>query len=307
MSRRQRHFSTILRPNIEATAAQRQFWQQLNRKERNFPPSKSLKETPNKEKELRQEQKGGDKLTQVSILAGNYNPLFVDAIDVEQGDTDTCFALEELVRTARSDPDTIKNLIRPKGNGMYEVTIYINPQANAKPGEGKRTAVTITVDDTLPTSYSGIQAFTQTGEVSGNEKSSLWIMLIEKAYALYKGGANVSTWKHPGEAMATLSGNRSDIYYTNSFNEQQVAHLIGHALSKELLVSAFTPAMSDNLQEQAQQVNPGIQERRIYRVKEVNLSSLTIDLQHPQSSKFDISGLRISEFRKYFHKFQFSR
>jgi hypothetical protein len=306
MSRRKRHFTTVSRPSIETSQTQRQILQQLKRKERDFSVAKSVNESPDRKEQIKQAERRGHHLSQVSIFAGNYEPEFVDAIDVEQGETDNCFSIEELTQIVRSDPTAVKSLIRHKEKGIYEVTIYVNAQPNAKPGEGTRIPLTMLVDDTLPNSYHGVQTFNQLGEVSG-EGGDLAVMLIEKAYAMYKGGANVSTWKHPGEAMAALSGNRSDIYYTNAFNEKQVIHLINQALVKELLVTASTGAMSENEQEQAQKVNPGIQEKHNYRVKEVNLSSLTIYLQHPQTSRFDISGLPISEFRKYFPKFQFSR
>lgn len=306
MSRRKRHFSTVSRPSLETTQAQRHILQQLKRKERDFSVAKSVNESPDRKEQIKQAERRGHSLSQISIFPGNYDPVFVDAIDVEQGETDNCFSIEELTQIVRSDAGAVKSLIRHKEKGVYEVTIYVNTQPNAKPGEGTRVPVTMLVDDTLPDSYHGIQTFNQLGEVAG-EGSDLAVMLIEKAYAMYKGGAKVGTWQHPGQAMATLSGNRSDIYYTNTFNEEQVIHLINQALVKELLVTASTAAMSENEQEQAQKVNPGIQEKRNYRVKEVNLSSLTIDLQHPQTSKFDISGLPISEFRKYFLKFQFSR
>lgn len=308
MSPRKRHLSKTFRPpNLETTIAQREILQQLKRKEKQFSAVKSLNESSERKEQIKQAARHGHSLSQISIFSGNYDPQFVEAIDVEQGETDTCFSLEELTHIVRSDPSSAKSLIRPKGKGFYEVTIYVNSKTNAKPGQGTRVPVTILVDDTLPNSYQGIQTFNQIGQVSGDGKGELAVMLIEKAYALYKGGSKVSTWKHPGEAMAILSGNRSDIYYTNSFNENQVINLINHGLSKELLVIATTPAMSENTQEEAQRINQGIQEKCNYRVKEVNLSSMTIDLQHPQTSKFDIRGLKISDFRKFFLKFSVSR
>ena len=242
-----------------------------------------------------------------AFVKGKYEPHVVNPNDVEQGQIANCYLLAAMAAVARANPDAIQRLIRSRGKGVYDVTIYISSRTNAKPGEGERTPIVVTVDDTFPTSSNGKEAFAQRGDLNADGKPELWVMLIEKAYATHKGSYDASAWGNPGEAMATLTGNRSDTYYTDRWTDRQTAKIIDNSLAKNLPVTASTPAMSDTLKEQAQEVNPNIGERHAYSIKKVNPDSLTISLQNPWGSVYDVNDLAIAKFRQFYNKFQIGR
>jgi hypothetical protein len=270
-------------------------------------PSEKIKDQKWKKVTVNKKDYKTQKIKGNAFIKGKYDPHVVDPNDVEQGKIANCYLLAAMASVARANPDALQRLIRPKGKGVYDVTIYINSNANAKPGEGERTPIVITVDDTFPTSSNGEEAFASRGDVNAAGKPELWVMLIEKAYATYKGSYDASAWGNPGEAMATLTGNRSDTYYTNKWTDKQTAKMIENSLAKSLPVTASTPAMSETMKEQARTINPGIGEKHAYSVKKVNPDSLTISLQNPWGSSYDVNNLKISEFRRFYNKFQIGR
>ena len=238
---------------------------------------------------------------------GKYQPLFVNPNDVEQGQVANCEFLANMAALARTNPDGMTKYIRPKENGVYEVTIYVNSQPNAQGGKVAKTPVTLTVDDILPPSNYGKSSFAQQGEVNAIGKVELLLMLIEKAYATYKGTYDASLWSKPEEAISQLTDNNSDTYNTDKFSDKQIANIINSALVKSLSVITATSAMSGNARERAANINPGITEKTTYNVKKVDPSSLSISLQSSWGSACDVNNLSISEFRKFFHKVRLRR
>ena len=86
--------------------------------------------------------------------------------DVSQGVVGDCYLLSVLSSVARTDAPLVRQLITANSNDTYTVTFA-----------GKKT---VTVDAELPTLPDGQPAYAQLG--SGN---SLWVALVEKAYADY--------------------------------------------------------------------------------------------------------------------------
>ena len=238
---------------------------------------------------------------------GKYQPLFVNANDVEQGQVPNCYLLAEMVALARTNPDEMTKYIRPKENGVYEVTIYVNSEPNAKINSGSKTPITLILDDILPPSNYGKSAFEQTGQVSVFGEEQLLLMLIEKAYATYKGTYDSSLWSKPEMEISELTSNNSDTYHTSKFSDKQLANIIDSCLIKTLSVTTATSTMSENTKESAANINRGITERTSYNVKKVDPSSLTINLQSSWGSSYDVNNLSISEFRKFFHQIRLRR
>ncbi len=238
---------------------------------------------------------------------GKYQPLFVNPNDVEQGQVPNCYLLAEMVALARTNPDEMMKYIRPKENGVYEVTIYVNSEPNAKINQGSKTPVTFILDDILPPSNYGKSAFEQRGEVSVFGEEQLLLMLIEKAYATYKGTYDSSLWSQPEMEISELTSNSSDTYHTDKFSDKQLANIIDSSLIKTLSVTTATSTMSENAKERAANINRGITERTTYNVKKVDPSSLTINLQSSWGSSYDVNNLSISEFRKFFHRIRLRR
>jgi hypothetical protein len=86
--------------------------------------------------------------------------------DVSQGELGDCYLLSVLSSVAKSDAPLIRQLITPNTNGTYTVTFT-----------GKKT---VTVNADLATLPGGRPAYAQLGS-----DNSLWVALVEKAYADY--------------------------------------------------------------------------------------------------------------------------
>lgn len=235
---------------------------------------------------------------------GTYQPLFVEINDVEQGLVPNCYFLAQMAALARSNPDAMDKYVNPKENGVYEVTIYVNSQPGGKPVKSLKTLITLTLDDILPPSNFGMSAFTKEGTINVNAKVELLLMLIEKAYATYKGTYNPNLWTKPNEAISKITTNNSDTYKNDKFNDKQVANIINSSLEKQLEVTTKTETMSENAKEEAANINKGITEKTTYKVIKVDPISLTISLESSLGSANDITNLPISEFRKFFREFR---
>lgn len=101
--------------------------------------------------------------------------LFVDSInfdDVVQGSIGDCYLAASLSAVAHANPDIIKNAIKDNGDNTFTVRFYENGRE-----------VKINVDGDMPQSAMGTARYAKSR--TGNE---LWVGLLEKAYAQWKGG-----------------------------------------------------------------------------------------------------------------------
>ncbi len=99
--------------------------------------------------------------------------LFVDGIsvnDVRQGDLGDCFFVASLAALAWAQPERIARAITPRPDGLFDVALF---------SKGRR--VTVTVDTVFPR-RSGAPAY-----VSPTSPGELWGMVLEKAYARWRG------------------------------------------------------------------------------------------------------------------------
>ena len=115
-----------------------------------------------------------DALVEVHSVEG---PLVngVAAEDVLQGKINNCYFACGISLLAHYRPEAIQDAIQVLPNGQFEVTLY--------EGKYRPEPVTITVDSNLFVDEDGEPIYTHssTGE--------LWPMILEKAYAEYKGGS----------------------------------------------------------------------------------------------------------------------
>ena len=120
----------------------------------------------------------------------SYRPLWVDGPeynDIRQGSLGDCYFMASLASLADTDPNALREMIAPMGDGTYAIRYYRNG-----------TPTYLRVDTDLPGSpvspkYARI---TPDGE--------LWVALAEKAYAQFRYGQN---------SYASLSGGWMDPVY----------------------------------------------------------------------------------------------
>ena len=94
--------------------------------------------------------------------------------DIVQGYLGDCYFLSTLSSVAKTDPNAIKQSVVDLGDGTYAVQFT----------KGK-TQVFVRVDGQLPTWGNGQLAYANTGA-----EGSIWVAIMEKAYAQFRTGAN---------------------------------------------------------------------------------------------------------------------
>ncbi len=129
--------------------------------------------------------------------------LYVDGInadDVTQGYIGNCYMMSGLSSVAAANPDLIKNAMKDNGDGTYTVRFYEGV------GEGGRPkAVSVTIDSDLPLSAGGGREYGM-----AREKNELWVPLMEKAFAKWKGGyERIGAGGSASDIFDALSGKAS--------------------------------------------------------------------------------------------------
>ena len=123
------------------------------------------------------------------FIQGEDDELDIAFNDIDQGSLGDCYLLAALSSIALNDPESIRKMIKPLGAGLYAVTFY------DKDDDGKLVAqMPVLVDDTFPASSSGTPKYAREGDRS-EAGSELWVMLIEKAWAMSIRAEKVGTEK----------------------------------------------------------------------------------------------------------------
>lgn len=154
--------------------------------------------------------------------------LYVDSIsydDVVQGSIGDCYLAASLSAVAAANPDIVKNAITDNGDNTYSVRFY----------EGGRE-VKIQVDgDVAQSSYGGARY------AHSRQGSELWVGLLEKAYAQWKGGYSAignGGWMAP--ALEALTGAPASHTQLAGLNAEQVAGAIEAAAARGRPMTAST-------------------------------------------------------------------
>lgn len=136
---------------------------------------------------------------------GDGNPVHPN--DVRQGGLGDCWVLAGLAAVARTHPDVVRNAVRDNGDGTYTVTFY-EPRSWYDPRGPKKVEVTVTSDFPMK---DGNPVFAKPGD-SVDDDPELWVMIVEKAYAQYKGGYDaLDSGGPPEEFLEALTGQDADI------------------------------------------------------------------------------------------------
>jgi hypothetical protein len=124
--------------------------------------------------------------------------LFVDGVskdDVVQGMIGDCYMMAGFAAVAAQNPKAIEDAIKDNGDGTYSVRFFQTSSF------GPAREVFVTVDGELPTRFGGMQY----GKC--RDRGELWVGLLEKAYAQWKGGYDaVGHGGSAGNVMAALTG-----------------------------------------------------------------------------------------------------
>ena len=123
-------------------------------------------------------------------------PLFAAAgpseNDINQGEVGDCYFLSTLSAVAKTDPARIRNRVSDLGDGTYLVRFSRNG-----------AEVDVRVDDQLPVFANGTPGYARLGQ-----QSSLWVAIMEKAFAVFRTGGDSYASLDSGwmdEAFAALA------------------------------------------------------------------------------------------------------
>ena len=143
--------------------------------------------------------------------------LYVDGIsydDVVQGSIANCYLVGALSAVAHANPDTIKNAITSNADGTYTVRFFEKSSYSGLPREVK-----ITVDGDLPQSSFGSARYAKSRD--GKE---LWVGLVEKAYAQWKGGYEaIGNGGYASDMVTALTG-KTNTYSASSWTDADVIY-----------------------------------------------------------------------------------
>lgn len=144
--------------------------------------------------------------------------------DVVQGMLGDCYAMSAFAAVAAQMPQKLAEALKDNGDGTFTAKFY--DVSKPKPNE-----VEVTIDAQLPTRRGGLQYG------KGADRSELWVGLLEKAYAQWKGGYDVvGKGGSAGDVMAALTGNPGGQIPLSPGDEKDIHELLqfslkdGHAL-----------------------------------------------------------------------------
>jgi hypothetical protein len=131
-------------------------------------------------------------------VSGSLFPHAPTITDEHQGELGDCYFISSLGTIASSNPAAIENMIINNGDGTYTVRFYTGTYGGSANSDGSYsdgfasgagTADYVTVNNMLPT-YGGTLAFADYGASPTNASNTLWIPLLEKAYAQWNETGN---------------------------------------------------------------------------------------------------------------------
>lgn len=155
--------------------------------------------------------------------------LFVDTIsydDVVQGSIGDCYLAASLSALAYANPDLIKNAIKDNGDNTYTVRLFENGRE-----------VKVNIDGDLAQGAAGNVRYAKSR--TGNE---LWVGLMEKAFAQWKGGYDaIGNGGTAGSVISAVTGKSASWTTTSNLNAVYEQVKTGTANHKPMAAPTYGP------------------------------------------------------------------
>ena len=150
------------------------------------------------------------------------------AADVEQGMLGDCYAMSAFAAVAAMQPEKITEALKDNGDGTYTARFF---DVTKTP----KAEVHVTIDGELPTAAGSLRY------ARGADRRELWVPLLEKAYAQWKGGYDVmGKGGSPGDVMAALTGNSGGQLPLAPGDEKDIHELLVFSLKDKHALVAST-------------------------------------------------------------------
>jgi hypothetical protein len=232
----------------------------------------------------------------------------LDPSRVEQRFIGDCYLMAAMAAVARANPDAIRKLIKPAGPGKYAVSLYEHRWLLADPVH------TEIVDTTVPVGEDGKPLY-GTGEltIKGDTEADrpLWPLLIEKAYAQWKGGYNqMGHGGYASEALEALTGHEAGEKKTSSYSAGEIGQIMEKEIKEGKALEASTGDMPPDITPLGTKGNAGEHEGRVgknkvvfghaYAIENVETAVGSIDLQNPWGHDH-IEDMSLGDFKHCFY------
>ena len=200
------------------------------------PPTASLPHPPPPDSEPR--LKDGAEGTFEKIEG----PAFVDGasyLDVDQGSIGDCWMMAGLSAVAAARPEALENMIRPNDDGTFTVVL----KEKARGSAGRRGRYVDHLETVRPTFPKGVQY----ADPTPRQKTELWVALIEKAYAQWKGNSyeNLVGGRSNEMMSAVLGAPNRRHSFSATADPGRIFEKISDALADGHPVTAGTPKRDD--------------------------------------------------------------
>jgi hypothetical protein len=149
------------------------------------------------------------------FVTGDGDTNSVSMNDIKQGQLRNCWMMAPLAELAQKDPEAIKRMIQKNADGTYTVTFKQKidlPFGGTIYVDHKET---VTAD--FPGGVNG-SGHAGTGDKNWLGQGEIWPLVIEKAYAQWKGGYDqINKNGDAGQFMEALTGHASSSYTPLNF------------------------------------------------------------------------------------------
>lgn len=224
---------------------------------------------------------------------GKYN---ISPNDVRQGNDGDCYFMASLAAIAEKNPELIEQMIQENPDGTYTVT-FPKYQGGFL-GIGEHDQIKITVKGDFPVDKNN-NSLLYARTDPANSNGPIWPLIIEKAYAQYKGGYQQIDGGSEWDALTFLTGKDSQHLSSHhlfgvgdfSFDDINNAFQSGHP------IVANTDASNED--ETDLPDGQAVYNAHAYTVSAIDQKTHEITLRNPWG--FDDLKLSFDDFKKYFY------
>lgn len=246
------------------------------------------------------EDRAAAKLTPIAgqpFVTGTGETADISPSDVNQGRLGDCNLLAPLAAVARAKPSAIRRLITRDGDGTYNVTLFVKDHFWSD-----RKAHTIRVTSQFYTDSSGNPYYAGYGSTGG--ATELWVMLIEKAFARWKGSYSAADGAiFDSDGLELITGNDATESSVSSGSEDDLLKAIQGSLAAGYALTVNTATSHwqnwwENDEDRKRMDTYKILKGHAYSIEEVDRKTKTVNLRNPWGRQH-LTGLPVSVFRQY--------
>lgn len=233
------------------------------------------------------------------FLQGDGDHGEIDINDVSQGGLGDCYMIASLAAVAQQNPDLIKKMIRDNGDGSYTVTFYEKNQfiGIETPGFTKKE-ITVKLDGS---------EYAEFGD-STDQNQEVWVRVIEKGYAEWKGGYSAIEGGWPHNALEAITGIDSVNYTPSSLKIDDLASALksGGAVTAGTFrdVTLGPIDLPDITDSSSYYTNNQLIQGHAYTVTAVDSAAGTVTVRNPWGGSNAYFTLPFADFQKNFSTVQ---